>query len=128
MDTSADLTDLASASGQPPVGGTVHYYLPHERRPRSAPEYIGLRVVAGLALCYAAVMYVMGLVMLMAAVATVIDQSKRGEIGSAPGVRILALMVGSLAGLGVMFGGLLAHALSNGCAALRDIARNSYRL
>lgn len=105
----------------------VYYYVPQEKKVRPAPTYLGLQIVSIVAMVYAVVLYLIGAIMLGISLLALME-SQQSRDPFARNMGPAAMMMIAIPALGVLFGGVLAHALANGCSALRDIARNSYRL
>ena len=84
--------------------------LPPSAPPTVVPEYIGLQVGGAMLFVFAILYYLGGLVMFFVAL-------ERHRNTSDALLAVAALLMG----------GVLCQALSAGCSALRDIARNSFR-
>ena len=86
---------------------------------RRAPTYVGLRIGATILGIMALLYYAAALVMLFVMLGTVGRMAPFMDLTTFGLMMLWVLMIASAGGL--------MHALSAGCTALRDIARNSFR-
>ncbi len=109
-------------NAEPKIDFTPPPVVPYQSRPSHTPipDYGGLKIARAVLGAFAALYYLLGGLAILAAIfMTVTKESSMGALGA---------FTVTIYGVICFMGGGILHGLSAACSALRDIARNSFRM
>lgn len=116
-------SDIATPSIPPVTASQPLAYQSSGSLSRRAPDYTGLKIGGSIILIFAGCYYALALVLLMLAAISAAGVA----ISQNSGLGVFSAFTFVTWGLTcIMVAGIL-HAVSTGCDALRDLARNSFR-